>query len=73
MTDKKRIRYIIPCECDHYKSGVIEEHHHFDDNPDIIVDWRDYDDDDYLLIEKKEDESYEEADFGFWYNTLFNV
>tara|TARA_R100000963_G_C4623927_1_gene90662 strand:+ start:253 stop:570 length:318 start_codon:yes stop_codon:yes gene_type:complete len=53
MTDKKRIRYIIPCECDHYKSGVIEEHHHFEDNPDIIVDWRDYDDDDYLLIEKK--------------------
>jgi len=61
MSDKNQKRYIVPCKCDHYETGVIEEHHHFDDSGDI-VDWRDYDDDDYILIEKKENESYEEAD-----------
>ena len=57
MSDKNQKRYIVPCKCDHYETGVIEEHHHFDDSGDI-VDWRDYDDDDYILIEKKENESY---------------
>jgi len=52
MSDKNQKRYIVPCKCDHYETGVIEEHHHFDDSGDI-VDWRDYDVDDYILIEKK--------------------